>query len=228
MASSRVTAEINGGADCEEEPLMLHVGAGWDVEALCYGSGMNCRRYVFVDCIPNRHLYWKPGESGYEISRSEDVIVGMIRYKLALLEMPVETQHRMVDSETGKAMVRWTLQNGYELRYFFDMLFPGDFCCSEPPIQSNRSFPRELCKALSDSTILFMKGYPPLPFDRIVESCPKLSVVVSTDDNIRSVKRNNSELLNRFQISIIKDLDLETIQACSNSFEVVQKCIHMF
>lgn len=212
------------------EPLILYIGAGWDVEALLYGSNFKCRRYVLVDCIPNRHLYWKPEECGYEISHSEELIVGIMRYKMALLEIPVERQERMVDNVTGKAMVRWTLRNGYEVCYYFDVKYPEDFYDNNEGsgTSSGESCPRGLRDALSEANILFMKGYPPLPFNDIVEICPSLNKLVSTNDNLKSVRRDASaEVLDQFEVMVVNELDLEAIQACTNSFEVVQKCIHM-
>ena len=202
------------------EPLLLYIGSGWDVEPLAHATALDCRRFVFVDCIPNRFLYWKEGEAGYEISRSLDLIVVMIRYKLALMDIPALTEDR--SSEGRKTVVRLELKGGYEITYYFDVKYPDDFADSDAASPGLRS-------AFERATILFMKGYPPQPFGALLGRCLNLIKIAATDDNIRSVKRDAGEdILDKFEVMTIEDLDLDAIGKCRDSFEVVQRCIHMF
>jgi hypothetical protein len=208
-----------GSAVAGGDDVVLYIGAGWDTEPLAVCP--NCRRFVFVDCIPNRFLYWKEGECGYEIAHSLEMIVGIMRYKLAMFGLPVKAQ--TIDSAEGKPRVHWTLSNDTEITYFFDIKFPDDLPQASVPAGGS------LGAALTEVNALFMKGYPPQPFSRLLAALPGLATVYSTQDNISSVQQELGEAaLGAYAVHVVTDFDIEAARQCGDSFELLQKTIHNF
>ena len=212
--------------------VVLYIGAGWDVEAVAdvgrvvyeqtavsasAGSVAQAdalaqaspSHFIYVDSIPSRFLYWRPGEVGYELARSLDLIVGVLRYKLAIVGAPVVTEERFPAAAVGTAgaaavsgpVVVLTLASGARLTYFFDTLFPDDFpalpasgCCDGSdgggggPPRTALAQPT-LLQLLPHVTSLFMKGFAPKPISLLLKLLPSLRRIYTTADNYGSMLR---------------------------------------